>query len=257
MRIAIIGAGVMGKAIIDALKPTDFEIIASNRHGGQYNGISIGKDNKAAAAQADAVFLCVKPQIMDEVLNEIKDDVRGKLVITIAAGLKITFYEKRADARFVRVMTNLAVRDGQGISLYFLGSKCTKEDKTVISELLNPLGEHIQVQDEKMLSIATGTSGSAIAYLLRVAGVFVDAAKEKGMPKTTAEQLVTKTLIGAASLMETGSYDSEALVMQIASKGGTTEQGLRVLQENNLKGILQKVIDATISKSEKMGEENE
>ncbi len=229
MKIGIIGAGNLGKAIIDCMQKNNQELTASSRTPSTYRNIDITANNKKLAEESDIIILTVKPNTMQEVLNEIKTHTKDKLIMTFAAGLKISFYEKRTapQARIVRVMTNLAIKNQKGMSAYTLSKTCTGQDRNTTEKLLSYLGKHTEVEQEDMLDIITGVSGSAIAYFIKIMDIFRESAAKHGIPKKQAKEIIMETVKGSLSLMENTDQNSNQLISSIASKGGTTEQGHR------------------------------
>lgn len=256
MKVGIIGAGNIGKAIIDRIAGNDVNILVSGKNEEAYKGIRITADNKKVAQNSDAIILAVKPRSMSGILKQIKGYVNAKLVISVAAGLKIQFFESKLDAKIVRVMTNLAIKNGQGVSVYKLGNSCNLEDKKIVERILGHLGKCIEVNDENLLDVVTGISGSGIAYFIRIIDIFVESAESYGMDKKMAQDIILETVKGALSLMENGGHNHKGMICGIASKGGTTEQGLKELEEKDLDGILRGAITKTIEKCKLMGDKD-
>ncbi|MFH1439860.1 MAG: pyrroline-5-carboxylate reductase [Candidatus Woesearchaeota archaeon] len=256
MKFGIIGAGNIGKALIDRMLLNNVDVLVSSKKEGSYKGIKIVSDNEKVAKNSDVIILTVKPQSMSNVLEQINSSVKGKLVISLAAGLRINFFESRLQARIVRVMTNLAIKTGQGISVYKLSDSCGLEYKETVEKVLGYLGRYIEVSDENFLDVITGISGSGIAYLIRIINVFIESAESFGMDKKIARRIIIETINGASSLIENNESDCEEIINCIASKGGTTEEGLREFKKRDLDGILKNVIIRTINKSKIVGDKN-
>ena len=256
MKIGIIGAGNLGKAIIDCMQKNNIPIMATGRTPSTYRNTEITADNKKLAEESGIIILAVKPNTMEEVLKEIKTHTKDKLIITFAAGLKISFYEKRtaSDARIVRAMTNLAIKNQKGMSAYILSGTCTEQDKNTTEKLLSYLGKHTEVEQEDMLDVITGVSGSAIAYFIKIMDIFRQSAAKHGIPKNQAKEIIMETVKGSLSLMENTGQNSNQLISSIASKGGTTEQGLKELKERDLENILSSTIEKTIEKCRQVGD---
>lgn len=254
MKIGIIGTGNLGKSILDCMIENNIPLAASNTEPSAYRGIKIMKDNVRLANQSDIIILAVKPQSMDEVLKEISGNVKNKLIITFAAGLKIGYYQKRIDAKIARVMTNLAIRYGKGVSAYILSKNCTQEDRQKTEKILFCLGKCIEIEDEDILDIVTGVSGSGIAYFIKIMDIFERTGIKHGMDKKQAKTLVIETVKGAIAMMENTDETNEALIKKVASKGGTTEQGLKELDEKNIDMILSDTIKKTIDKCKAIGD---
>lgn len=248
MKLAIIGAGNVGKALISRL--SKHKLLVSSGHGGKYEGISIVSDNLEVASESEVILLAVKPAQMPGVLEEIKEGAKGKLVLTFAAGLPLSFYKKHLTARIVRVMPTVAIKYGKGFSGYFLDKNCTKEDEKLVQQLLAHLGTSLKLEQEALLDVITGVSGSGIAYFLKIMDSFINIAVQNGFRQEEATKIILETVKGAVALAEQQS-PSEA-IKTIVSKGGTTEQGLKQLEKNNIDRILQQTIQATIDKCKEL-----
>ena len=241
MIVGIIGTGNLGKAILTRMIENNVEVLASSKSGGTHQGCTIGTNNKEVAQKADVVILTVKPQCMKEVLEEIKQELAGKTVISMAAGLRLGFFESRLDAKMVRTMTNMAIEKGKGMTVYKLGASCGEDEKEKAEKILGYLGATLAVDDEKMLDVATGISGSGIAYFLKIISLFEQAAEKQGMNKQEAKKVIIETIRGSLSLMEDKEIDT--IITSVASKGGTTERGLKELAD------VEEVFDTTITKT--------
>lgn len=254
MKVGIIGAGKLGKAIMDGLKDKEVEISASGQNKRTHNGIDIITDNKKVIEDSDVIILTVKPQSMEKVLYEIKDRAQDKLIISFVAGTKMNFLESIVNARVVRAMTNIAVRKNQGATAYVMGKSCDNKDKDSIERLFGYLGTSIEVTNEHLLDVSTAVSGSGIAYFIRIMKSFANFAVDNGMDRKTANKMIQQTVMGAAS---TVTDDYEKIIMDVCSRGGTTELGIKTLEEKGLDDVITGALSKTLEKAQKIGETNE
>ena len=253
MKVALIGAGNLGAAIIKMFLKNNIDFIAADKFVKEVEDVKVVQDNKEAVEGSDVVLLAVKPQYMEEVITEIKQDLKDKCIITVAAGLKIGFYNAILDnARITRVMPNMGLREGQGVIAYKFDEACTSDDKSSVEKVLATLGDLVEVQDEADLDLITGLSGSGIAYFIKIIDTFIKAGKDSGMDAETSKRVVLGTVKGAVELIHNSSYSNEEIITSIASKGGTTEQGLQELEEKKMDEILKGTIDRTISKCKEL-----
>ncbi len=257
--IGIIGAGNLGKALISCMQKNRIHVIISSRTPSIYSNLEIISDNKKIARDADIIILTVKPSIIGDVLEEIKDNAKNKLIISFAAGLKISSYESilGSSAKIVRSMTNLAVTAGKGLTAYAFSSGSTQEDKHASKNILQTLGASFEVRSEDHLDVVTGVSGSGIAYMIRIMDIFENAAIVRGLSESDAKTIVRETLSGALSLTGESGAKNKDLIAKIASKGGTTEQGLNCLEQSRLEEILTSAIEKTIDKCKTIGDSYE
>ena len=256
MKLGIIGAGNLGKAIISALKEENIQIKASSLHPQQYEGISIITDNKSIAKASDIIILAVKPKDIPRVIGEIKEESRNKLVLSFAAGITLEFLESRLNSRIARVMTNLAVKKKKGISVYKTGKSCNHQDKAIIEGILSRLGKCIEVKEEKIIDTATAVSGSGLAYFIEIISIFIASTESYTNNKELSRLLVLETIKGATALIEESPGDYKGIITSIASKGGTTEEGLKAMKAKGLSQIIKCVLDKTIDKCRKIGAES-
>jgi pyrroline-5-carboxylate reductase len=243
-KILFIGCGKMGSAIIRNLLANDFEYP-------QFTILKPSKKNLIVGVkyissyqelpknyQADIVVLAFKPQAAKEVLYEFAQHkiISSKTVIvSILAGKKTGFFEEilGEKTKIIRLMPNLPTLINQGIFGYYPNSHIKKSELKSLSNFLNAIGQNIAVEKEDLIDSVTAISGSGPAYLFLFIKLMIEAAIELGLDKKSAEKLVEQTIYGSAKMALLSNQDLEDLIESVASKGGTTEAALQVLQENN------------------------
>ena len=251
-KIGIIGFGNMGSAIAAQLK-TDYQIFVFDKDPAKLSGLSgikVVKDLSLLAGSAAILIIAVKPQDFDEVLGVIKDDCRGKLVISIAAGITTQYLEKVLGvARVIRVMPNLPAKINAGMSCLCKGRFSSEEDLDLAEGLFDYVGETVRLE-EKLMDAATAVSGSGPAYVCWFletgsldAGKISDkekqaflknfsfAAQGVGFTQREAEFLVKATFSGTVKFLRNYKITPAELRKQVTSKGGTTEAALEILQK--------------------------
>ena len=239
MKLAIIGAGNIGKALIERLSKYNLQV--SSGTPGEHNGISIISNNLEVAQNSDIILLAVKPQVVLEIMQEIKPALENKLLITFAAGIPIQGYNH---SRTIRIMPTLAIKTGKGFCGFSLSKECSKEDQENLKTILSHLGESLEVE-ESLLDVITGISGSGIAYFLEVMDIFIKTGIEKGLEENQAKKIVQETVKGSLSMLE--SQSAQDAINSIACKGGTTKKGLQELKDNKIEKIFQETINKTIT----------
>lgn len=209
-------------------------------------------DNRKAVEQADITILAVKPQTFDQVAEEIGKVHSDKLIISILAGTKTEKIQHAlGNARIVRVMPNTPALVGEGMT-GISGSKTSTEDDIKITEyIFNQLGKSITVQ-ESMLDLITGVSGSGPAYVFYLVESLCDAAVSMGLDKEQARLLASQTFAGSIKLLIESGEDPAELRRKVTSKGGTTEQGILVMEYNNIKKIIADTVKAATEKSKEL-----
>lgn len=263
MTIAIIGAGVMGEALLSGLL----------RSGRDPESILVGerRPDRAAeltarypvqvvsnrdAAAADTVLLMVKPQDMAAVLGEISSALRpGQLLISVAAGITTGFIESHVPdgVSVVRVMPNTPALVDQGMSALAAGSHCTDQQLTHACDLLASTGSVVQVP-EYQLDAVTAVSGSGPAYIFYVVEAMIEAGVHLGLPRTTATELVIQTVVGSATMLrETGEHPT-VLREQVTSPAGTTAAALRELDDHKVRAAFIAAMGAARDRSAELGQ---
>ncbi|HDJ66426.1 MAG TPA: pyrroline-5-carboxylate reductase, partial [Nitrososphaeria archaeon] len=171
LTIGVIGAGQIGSAIAKVLAETGkYEIIASRRKIGKVRdleklGVKLTRMNREVAKESDVIFISVKPYKVPEILNEVSDLLRNKLLISVAAAISISKLQKLApEAKIVRAMPNIALKVKTGFIAYSRGPKITEEDINLVRELFSEMGYCMEV-DEGLMDAVTALSGSGPAYV--------------------------------------------------------------------------------------------
>ena len=218
-------------------------------------GARILADNQAVAAEADLVWLAVKPQQVSAVMADLWTELSAqKLVISIAAGVRLATLAEGLgkSVRLVRVMPNTPCLIGQSASGYCLGPNATPADAELIGRLLTSVGLAISL-DEKLLDAVTGLSGSGPAFVYLMIEALSDGGVRMGLTRDTALKLAAQTVRGAAQMViETGDHPA-VLKDRVTSPGGTTIAGLQVLEEGGLRGSLIGAVEAATRRSIELG----
>lgn len=263
MKIGFLGYGKMASAIAKSLISGGFcsnsdifasDIIPEALENAKKDGFCASKSNSEIAQKADVLILATKPQDLEPVLKEISHAAEGKLVISIAAGIKIAKIEKfLPNSRIIRVMPNLNALVQESASAFALGNNTSAKDAETVKKILDCGGKSIQVAEE-LLDAVTGLSGSGPAYIFRLTNALVEAGKKQGLSPEVSKLLVLQTILGSAKTMLQTDKDLKTLVESVASKGGTTEQGLKVLDEAKFEEIIRKVVEAGTKRSKELSD---
>lgn len=262
--LAIIGVGAMGGALVRGLiqsgKLKAEQIIASDIDEERLRqfqplGVQTVTDNKLAVRQSDIVLLCVKPQIMDEVLTEIAPvvDPKKHCVISIAAGITIARIESALPegTPVVRVMPNTPAQVLAGASAIALGTNATELHRQIAHEIFSAVGLVVDVP-ERLIDAVTALSGSGPAYVSVFAEALADAGVNLGLPRDVALKLTAQTLLGAAKmLLETGKHPAELKDM-VTSPGGTTIAALSVLERKAFRGAIIEAVAAAHQRAKEL-----
>ena len=265
MKIAFIGGGNMGEAILAAVlnkglaTPQAISVSdispARRQHLGQEYGVIVTESNKEAVSGKDIVVLAIKPQNLAEVMAELNGQLKpSQLVLSIIAGVRInTLCFGLNHSSIVRAMPNTPAQIGEGISVWTATSEVTEQQKGWGASILGAMGKEICVDDEKYIDMATAVSGSGPAYIFLFVEALVDAAVHIGLPRDTAQELVLETLLGSGHFIQRSDKSLAELRRMVTSPGGTTAEALLQLQKGNFSNLMLKAVSAAYNKAKELG----
>ncbi len=253
-RLAILGAGKIGGILLRAflqkglIKPE--RAFATVKHPERAKalseelGIPVSTDNRAAARRADIILLGVKPQVVGEVVDEIRREVGpGKLVISVAASVPTQYIEKRLTGKVavVRAMPNTPCGIGCGMTGLCKGAHAQASHLEIATELFETVGRTVVV-DEKHMDAVTGLSASGPAFLYIILESLAEAGVKVGLPRDVATLLAAQTMHGAARVvLETGDHPA-LLKDSVTTPAGCTIDGILELEEGKLRVTLIKAV---------------
>jgi pyrroline-5-carboxylate reductase len=262
-RLAVLGTGKLGGILLRAyLKQELFspkQVKATVRHDEKATslrkalGVTATTDNRKAVQGADIVLLCVKPQVVGEVLKEIAPELSEKtLVISVAASVPTSYIEQRLSAKVpvVRAMPNTCSTVGCGMTGICRGAFAGVEHLEIAKAMFDAVGRTVAV-DEKNMDAVTGLSASGPAYAYIILESLAEAGVKVGLPRDVATLLAAQTMKGAASVvLETG--DHPALLKDaVTTPAGCTIDGILELEEGKLRVTL---IKAVVKATQRAGE---
>lgn len=267
-RVTFIGAGNMAGAIIGgmidsgfaaaditATSPSD-EALAPLR---ERLGIRTSTDNATAVGESDVVVLSVKPQIMRDVCEGLRDAVQARrpLIVSVAAGLPADTLEHwlGGELPLVRCMPNTPSLVGAGAAGLFANSRVSDSQRQLATELIEAVGLVEWVEDEALLEAVTAVSGSAPAYFFLMFEAMEEAGVSLGLPAETARRLAMQTALGAAKMALASDKEPAELKRNVMSPGGTTERAVEHLESAGLRGIMQEAMAACAHRAREMADE--
>ncbi len=265
MKIAFIGGGNMGEAMLSAIldkklsKPQDISVSDISENRRQYlkqrYGVTVTGDNKQAIGGARVVVLAIKPQNLAEVMNELRGQFEpSQLVLSIIAGATIQTLSSGLDHnRIVRVMPNTPAQIGEGMSVWTATSEVTKRQRRWASSTLGAIGREIYVDDEAYLDMATAVSGSGPAYFFLFVEALVEAAVRIGLSRDMAQELVLQTMLGSGHLIQKSGKQPAELRQMVTSPGGTTAEALAELDKGGFTSLVIKAVGAAYNKAKRLG----
>lgn len=262
--IGFIGAGNMAEALINGLISSHTllpgDIMVSDRNVERLAVLAEGykikavNSNTEVVSGSDIVILAVKPQDIYSVLAEVRETVKDKLLISIAAGIKTaTIIETLLRAvRIVRAMPNTPALVLSGATALFVADGCSKDDEKLALKIFDAVGKTVVLKDEALMDAVTGLSGSGPAYVFVILEALADAGVRMGLPRETASLLANQTVFGAAKMvMEVKRHPAELKDM-VASPGGTTIAGLKKLEDGKIRASLMDAVEAATLRSREL-----
>lgn len=251
MRIAIVGVGRLGSVFARALSKNhelllldrDFENarnVASDLGAQPVKDISL-------TSQTEMVIVAVKPAHMEEVIKQVKD---APLIVSCAAGVPIKKLESWGANNVIRIMPNICAEVEEAVIAYSLHPEVERKEKVFLT-VFSSLGLCIKT-DESHLDPITAASGSGPAFIAFFAEAMIEEAARNGLSRETAERCVAQTLVGTGKLMLEG-WTSKKIIETVASPGGTTEAGLKMLEEKKVHKAIHDAVGFATAKARELG----
>lgn len=265
--LAFIGAGNMSRSIIAGLIQAGYpvgRIIAANPSRPKLDeladqfGIRITQNNVEAAREADVIVLAVKPQLMAAMLEALVAELgslAGKLLISIAAGIKVERLQEMAGghARIIRTMPNTPSLLGLGMTGLYAPTGIDQADRDFAEQMMQAVGKTLWVAQESGINGVIAAAGSAPAYFFLFMQGIAEEAEAMGFSPEQARLLVQQTALGAAAMVEQNPELSlQALREQVTSKGGTTAEAVKTFQEQGLKPLTSRAMQAAVTRAAEM-----
>lgn len=264
MKIGFIGLGNMAKAMIGGMLQKEIvhksDILGAARSEETLEavraayGIETRTDNGKVAREADVLILAIKPQFFQTVIEEIRDSVLAEtLVISIAAGKTMAWIEQafNKEIKLVRCMPNTPALVGAGCTGVCVNARVSREETALGLRLMESFGKASLVP-ESLMDAVGAVSGSSPAYVFMFIEAMADAAVAAGMPRAQAYEFAAQAVFGSAKLvLESGKHPGELKDM-VCSPGGTTIQGVRVLEERGMRGAVMDALGAAVEQSRKL-----
>jgi len=253
-RLAVLGAGKMGGILIEAfirqnlVSPQNIRATVQHpgieRKSGAKLAVSLSTDNCGAVHGADVVLLCVKPQTVGHVLDEIKSELdEKKLLISIAASVSTDYIERRLGIQIpvIRAMPNTPSMVGAGITAICKGKFAGAKQVEMAQKLFDAVGKTV-VADEKYMDAITGLSASGPAFIYIILESLAEGGVKVGLPRELATQLAAQTALGAAKMVLDTGHHPALLKDTVTTPAGCTIDGILELEEGGLRVTLIKAV---------------
>ena len=269
--LTFIGAGVMAESIIAGLLRKNLvkaeQITASHPRENRRKELTekyeirvFEKNVEAVESikehENSAVFLCVKPQRINFVLQELKGFVSpNQFVVSIVAGARIEIIENElGNQKIVRAMPNTPAQIGAGMTAWTCTEAVSDEEKAQIKSLLSALGRELYVETENMIDMATALSATGPTYVFMVMEALTDAGVHLGFSRDTAKDLVQEMMLGSVRFaIESNKHPAELRNM-VTSPGGTSAEAIYQMEKGTLRTVLSKAVYAAYNRAVALGQ---
>lgn len=255
MKYGFIGFGNLAKAIYEGSKENKEINFAYIDKTNNFKKPKKLKDMKELVFFSDVIWLCIKPQNLSEVLEDLKKiNLTGKIIVSPVAGKSISFIENSLGKNIpiIRIMPNLAIAYGKSVTAY-----CTNNRKNLLKEKvkknLSKLGKTVELP-EKSFDLFTAIFGSGPAFILEILKVFEDKINELKIKEIESIDLLLELTFGTLVYLKENKDQKSIskLIEKVTSKGGTTEAGLKSFKENNLNELLENIIVSAQKRSKEI-----
>lgn len=263
--IATVGSGVMAESMIAGLLRAELvkpeQIVASHPRADRRSelinsyGVRAVEDNASAVEGADVVVLALKPQMLVRVGRELAPALHdGQLVISIIAGATTRALSNVLRHRqIVRSMPNTPAQLSRGMTVWYPTPDVSENQRDQARTLLASLGVELEVDDEKLVAMATAVSGTGPTYVFLVMEALVNAAVHLGFPRHMAHDLVIETLEGSTLFAKSSGMHPAQLRDMVTSPGGTSAAALHELESGRLRTVLSEAVWAAFRRTEELG----
>ncbi len=265
-KISFLGAGNMAEALVAGIvngrlaEPkcvlaTDISSARLEILKDRYQ-IQVGANNLDAVLWSDVIILCVKPQVINDVLIEIQPSLSEKqLVISVAAGVSINRIQDKIGQAIplVRAMPNTPAVIQEGVTALAACPGLSFDQLSVAQKLFETVGK-VVVVDETLMDAVTGLSGSGPAYVYLAIEALIDGGVRAGLPRNIAHVLAVQTVLGAAKMVRDTNEHPAVLKDRVTSPGGTTIAGVQRLEEGGLRATLIDAVQAATNRSRELGQ---
>jgi len=254
-----IGGGNMAEALIKGLvKDGKKNIIVSEpveerrRYLENCYGVKTTASNIEVVNSSTIIVLAIKPQNIREVLEEIKDLVSEKhIIVSIVAGISLNFIKQYLKTdKLIRAMPNFAATVGESMTVLALCECLEMKILAPVRDIFMSVGKVLTLP-ESYMNLVTALSGSGPGFLCYIVEQFINVATELGFSDDIAKELIVQTVIGTAKLLDSG-MPPDKIRLKVTSPGGTTEAGLKVLAESNLKDIIFKTVQEASKRAKEL-----
>lgn len=266
IKVAFIGGGNMGEAILAALikqklsQPADISVSDPRAERLAYleknYGIFTTGSNIESAERGEIVVLSIKPQSLNEVMQEMAGRLKpSQLILSIIAGKKMeTLSNGLKHEAIVRAMPNTPAQIGKGITVWTAMPEAVSSiQRDRAKAIISVMGQSIYVGYEAFLDMATAVSGSGPAYVFLFMEALIEAAKAIGLPDDMSRLLVAETFSGSSEYAQKSDKSIAELRQMVTSPGGTTAEAIKIFEQGNFQQLIKNAVEAAYKRSRELG----
>lgn len=262
-KLGFIGCGNMGQAILAGIinaNRMDKEDIMVSVHSeaskesitNKY-GVYTTLDNKEVAKKCDVVMLAIKPYQYDEVISTVKEELKDKVMVSVAAGISMSYLSSyfSQNVKIIRVMPNTPACVNEAMTSLSVNTYINKDEEMFVTSLFAGIG-HVEKVEEDMIDEVIALSGSSPAYVFMLLDAMIKHGVKKGMPKDKAYHFASQAVLGAAKMVLETKQDPDILKKNVCSPNGTTIEAVHVLEDKGLYEMMDEAMDACYNRSKEM-----
>jgi len=265
VKLAFIGGGNMASALIGGLivrgaRPSSICVVepvpAARRRVAAKFKVRASAAPDARVLAAETIVLAVKPQDMRTAVAPLAGKLAGKLVISVAAGIRLKDLSRwlGGHAKLIRCMPNTPALIGAGIAGLYAPRGASAAERRRAERILGAVGKVVWVKDERLLDPVTAVSASGPAYVFWFIEQLAKSAEGLGITPEVAAKLALETVLGSAQLAARSKEPPGVLRERVTSKGGTTAAALAVFEQARLAEHFRRAIEAASRRGAELGE---
>lgn len=241
MNIGIIGYGSLGQMILEKFAKSGIvkhkELFISNRHIEKINHLTtlynVCISNGELAMKTDIIFICVRPSDIKPVLEEIKPNMKDNvLIVSLNGSIAFEHIEKIVDCKIAKAIPSVTAEVNQSQTLVCFNHRTTNSDKKELIRILKCMGNVIELPENEM-GMGSELVSCMPGFIASIFDVLCQAAKKHtSIPEQQVVEMVLNTLCATGNLMLENNMTFDEVVSRVATKGGITEEGVKVVNEN-------------------------
>ena len=263
MKIGFIGCGNMGGALTTAAAKSENEILLADNDNEKRDALAKKLSADAVSTdticrECDYIFLGVKPQVLPALLESVAPILQNResrfVFISMAAGVdSASVSEAVGGCPVIRIMPNTPVAIGRGMIVYCGNEQVAEEEKKAFAHFMSAAG-YLEEIEEKDIDAATVVSGCGPAFVYMFIKALADSGVECGLNADLAITLAAQTTFGAAALLKSSPQTPKELIDAVCSPGGSTIEGVRSLEGDNLSGIVSAAAEKSFKRTKELGQ---